>query len=241
VIACRVFEQELQVLAANATAELTVRFLEMGLHEGAAADLRTALQNAVNAVPDDRFDAIALAYGLCNLGIVGLRAHTLPIVLPRAHDCIGLLLGGNERYLAWLRLHPDTYFQSPGWLKHLPADRVLRQQLIPVAPGLKLTEQELVARYGADNTAYLLEQFASPSRNYHRLAFISTPVPDRDKWERAAGDIARKQGWTLDHLQGDLGWLGRLINGHWNEREFLTLKPGERVEISYGSQLIAAG
>jgi hypothetical protein len=91
-----------------------------------------------------------------------------------------------------------------------------------------------------ENAAYLLDQFASSNRNYHRLALISTPVPDRDKWEHAAGEIARKQGWTFDHLEGDLGWLGRLINGDWNEREFLTLKPGERVELSYGTRLIAA-
>ena len=240
VIACRVFEQELNILAARASTELQVCFLEMGLHEGTAANLRTALQDAVNAVPADRFDAVALAYGLCNLGIVGLRAHTLPLVVPRAHDCIGMLLGNSQRYLAELESRPGTYFQSPGWLSHLPADRVLRQQIIPVAPGLKLTQEELFARYGAENAAYLLDQFASFQRNYHRLAFISTPVPDAGTCERAADNIAREQGWEFAKLEGDLGWLARLIDGDWNDREFLTLKPGKRVELTGDNRLIAA-
>jgi hypothetical protein len=239
VIACKVFGQELAVLAGDAKTEAQIQYLEIGLHTGPADQLRAVLQSAIDAVASDHFDAIALAYGLCNLGIVGLQARTLPVVVPRAHDCIGMLLGGSQRYLAQLESHPGTYFQSPGWLEHIPADRVLRQQNVPVAPGLKLSKEELIARYGAENAAYLLDQFASLNRNYHRLAFISTRVPEAEKWEHAAGEIAREQGWAFDRLPSDLGWLRRLINGDWNEREFLTLKPGERVGLCYDSQLIA--
>jgi hypothetical protein len=241
VIACRVFDQELTVLAAGAKTEAQIRYLEIGLHERTAEYLHVALQGAIDSLSTDNFDAVALAYGLCNLGIVGLQARTLPVVVPRAHDCIGMLLGSNQRYLAELESCLGTYFQSPGWLEHLPADRVLRQQNLPVGAGLKMTKEDLVARYGEENAAYLLGQFAGFTRHYCRLAYISTPVPQAENHERAAAEIAHQQGWTFDRLPGDLGWIRRLLDGEWNDQEFLTLKPGERLGVSYDTQLIATG
>jgi hypothetical protein len=41
-------------------------------------------------------------------------------------------------------------------------------------------------------------------------------------------------------LTGDLGWLRRLLNAEWNDREFLTLKPGERVGLRSDEGLIGA-
>ena len=43
VIACPVFQRELEMLAAGAKTEVTFRHLEMGLHEGPAENLRSAL------------------------------------------------------------------------------------------------------------------------------------------------------------------------------------------------------
>lgn len=240
VVACKVFDQELGVLAADAKTEVRIQYLEIGLHTGTAEQHRVALQSAIDAVAPDHFDAIALAYGLCNFGIVGLQARTLPVVVPRAHDCIGMLLGNSQRYLAELESHPGTYFQSPGWVEHLPADGVLRRQNLPVGTGFNMTREDLVARYGEENAAYLLEQLTGFTRRYCRLAYISTPVPQAENYEHAVAEIACQQGWTFDRLPGDLGWLRRLLDGDWNEREFLTLKSGERLGLSYDTQLITA-
>ena len=38
---------------------------------------------------------ILLGYGLCGNGLDGLSARHTRLVLPRAHDCIGLLMGGT--------------------------------------------------------------------------------------------------------------------------------------------------
>ena len=64
IIACAVFQRELEMLAAEATTELTFRQLDMGLHEGPAENLRTALQGAIDAIPAGECDAIAIAYGI---------------------------------------------------------------------------------------------------------------------------------------------------------------------------------
>jgi len=119
-IACRVFERELGALAGAARSEVTIRYLDIGLHERPAAYLHEALQAAIDETPADRFEAVGMAYGLCNRGLLGVQARALPVAIPRAHDCIGLLLGGNAGYLAQLAAHPGSYFQSPGWVEHLP-------------------------------------------------------------------------------------------------------------------------
>jgi hypothetical protein len=78
------------------------------------------------------------------------------------------------------------------------------------------------------------------TRHYKRLAYIATPVSRSAHWEDSAREIARGRGWKFERLTGDLGWLRRLLNAEWNDREFLRLKPGERVGLRSDEGLIGA-
>ena len=73
-----------------------------------------------------------------------------------------------------------------------------------------------------------------------RLAFIDTPAPAAEKWAAVAQNLAQRRGWKFERLAGDLGWLRRLLDADWNEREFLKLNPGERVALRSDAQLIGA-
>lgn len=239
-VACRVFERELAALAPAARCEVTVHFVEIAMHEQSGQELRAVLQDEINAAPEEDFDAIALAYGVCNRGLVGLKARGLPVVIPRAHDCLGILLGSTRRYLEEMQKEAGTYFQSSGWIEHLPADRTLRPLATTSAPGLTLDREALATRYGEEAAQFLIEEYARFTRHYKRLAFIATPVPNVEARERKAAEIARQQGWTFERLEGDLGWLRRLLDGDWNEREFLVVPPRHRVALSYDEGLIRA-
>jgi hypothetical protein len=242
-IACRVFERELELLARTAKTDLQIHYIEIGLHERPTRELGRALQLAVNTVPEEDFDAVGLGYGLCNRGIVGLRAHGLPLIIPRAHDCLGMLLGSSKRYLAELEQQPGTYFQSAGWIEHLPADRTLRPLAAGGASGgtaLSASREELIAKYGEENARFLLEEIANFTKHYQRLAYIATPVKDGEHRERQARDIAAQQGWKFETLPGDLGWLRRLVDGEWGEAEFLIVQPGQRVVLRYDEWIIGA-
>jgi len=77
------------------------RFLSKGLHDRGARVMRAGLQAAIDEAEADaeKYDALALGYGLCGNGLAGLEARSVPLVLPRAHDCITLLMGSRiERY-----------------------------------------------------------------------------------------------------------------------------------------------
>lgn len=237
-VACRVFERELEVLARSAKTELHIHYVEIGLHEQPGAQLRAALQLEVNTVPEEDYDAVALAYGLCNQGLVGLKAHGLPVAIPRAHDCLGILLGSSRRYLAELEKQAGTYFQSCGWIEHLPADRTLRP--LAAGAGLSMNKEELVARYGEEAALFLIEEYAKFTQHYRRLAFISTPVATLAEREQKAAEIAKQQGWAFERLPGDLGWLRRLVDGEWEADDILVLQPHQRVALSHDARLIAA-
>jgi hypothetical protein len=237
VIACRIFQREFEALA-PAYPDVSLQYLEMGLHTGTPEELRAALQNAIHAAPDCQ--NLALAYGLCNRGLLGIRAERRPLVIPRAHDCLALLLGGTQRYRAELDAHPGTYFQSPGWIEQLPLDGTLHLQNLPAALGPALTPDELIARYGEDNAAYLIEQFADLHRHYHRLAYIATPVPQAPAGHVRAAQIARDRNWSFAEIPGDLIWLQHLLSGPWTDPDFLVVPPYHRVVIRYDDQLFAA-
>jgi hypothetical protein len=240
VISCRVFERELEVLVPQAKCEVKLEYLEMGLHERPGEQLRLALQRAVDAVAADGAEAIAIGYGLCNRGLVGLKARTVPLVLPRAHDCLGILLGSSRRYLAELDKEAGTYFQSAGWIENLPGDRTLRPLAAGSQGATSASKAELVERYGAENAEFLLKELGSLTRLYKRLAYIQTPVAAARQFEEQAAKLAQQRGWKFEKLPGDLGWLRRLLDGDWNEAEFLVVRPGERVTLRYDELLIGS-
>jgi hypothetical protein len=239
-IGCPIFQREIERLAAATPNAVTLHWLEIGLHERPASALRDALQAAIDAASPGDFDAVLLAYGLCNRGVVGLAATSLPVVIPRAHDCLGILLGSTGRYLDQLESEPGTYFQSAGWLEHANLNRELGQPAFTLGPASSFSRASLAEKYGEENADFLLEQLTGMTSHYERLAFIDTPVPEAGKWEGVARDIAAKRGWRFDRLAGDLGWLRRLVDGEWSEDEFQLLKPGECVVTRSDDRLIGA-
>ena len=239
-VGCPVFQRELELVAAAAQPTITLRWLEIGLHERPSAALREALQAAVDDAERADVDAVLLGYGLCNRGLVGLMARSRPVVIPRAHDCLGILLGSTGRYLEQLESEPGTYFQSAGWVEQSSLTGGISQPVFTLGPAARLSREALAERYGEDNADFLLEQLAALTSRYRRLAFIDTPVQALEDRAEIARGLAEQRGWRFDRLPGDLGWLRRLVAGKWDEGEFQLLQPGERLVLRSDEGLIGA-
>ena len=116
-IGCEVLFREMCAACARSPHQVDVEFLPKGLHDLGGKPMAAKIQEVVDRVPEGAYQAILLGYGLCGNGLDGLTARHTRLVLPRAHDCIALLMGSRERYQAYFDGNPGTFYRSTGWLE----------------------------------------------------------------------------------------------------------------------------
>jgi hypothetical protein len=213
----------------------------MGLHD-LGASMRPRLQERINASDHDELDAILLGYALCGRGTEGLRAGNTQIVIPRAHDCIGLLMGGRQRYQEYFDTHPGVYFRSSGWIENQSSDRTLQPANSAAKKniGERRSRDEFIAQYGEENGNYLFKEFNAFRRHYSGLTYISTGVESDDACRTIARFEAEKEGWAFTEIKGSLTLLERLVNGEWSEDDFLVVPPGASVRGALGERIVEA-
>ncbi len=238
VIACEVLFREVSYCAARARPMVDVTFLPKGLHDTGAGPMARRLQQAIDEVDAATYDAILLAYGLCNYGICGLRAP-LPLVVPRAHDCITLLLGSRQRYRAYFDRHPATYYLSTGWMERA-GDPNEQPNSVTARLGLSASYVDYVARYGEEKAHYLMETLGDWMRHYRRLAYIDTGFGDFTHYKEAARREAAERGWEYEELQGGTVLLQRLLDGEWAAEDFLLVPPGFSIVAADDDDAIVA-
>jgi hypothetical protein len=239
-ISCEVFTREMFDTAARSPHQVDVTTLPKGLHDIGCEGMRSRLQTAVDAVDSTMYDAILLGYGLCNNGIAGLIARSLPLIVPRGHDCMTLFLGSREKYEEYFRANPGTYFLTSGWIERGEATGDLRQISIQHASGMDMTLAQLVAKYGEENAQFLWDELCDQTKHYRQLTFIAMGIePDGTFKEQAAAKAAEK-GWQFKVEQGSMELIRRLVNGPWEDAEFLRVGPGHRIVADFGPGLISA-
>ena len=241
VIACEVVARELYWCAARARHAADITLLPQGLHDNSDV-CRDHLQEKVDAAANDRYDALLLGYGLCNNSLVGVRAGPIPLVIPRAHDCITLLLGSKERYAEAFAAHPGTYWYSSGWLecRQKSGEPVEPRPNSGLGPTYKRAEyQELVAKYGEDNAKYLASFLGQWEENYTRGVLIRFPFDRHLGLEAQVRRICDEKGWEFATMEGDLGLIQAGLDGEWDGERFLTVEPGQAVRASFDDGVLA--
>jgi len=233
-ISCEVLFREMCDACAHSPHQVDPEFLPKGLHDLGGKPMRAKIQESVDRTPDGTYDAILLGYGLCGNGLDGLTARHTRLVAPRAHDCIALLMGSRERYLAYFEGNPGTFYRSTGWLERGKGLQQLTHQTIGIDESL----EALVARYGEDNGRYLYDEMTSYQSHYSKLTFIETGLEPGSKFADEAAAEAGEKGWTFERLPGDLAWLRRMVAGEWAEAEFVVAAPGQRIGASYDNGVL---
>jgi hypothetical protein len=236
-ISCEIFYREICAAVAKSPHRVDIEFLPKGLHDLPPGEMPSKVQEVIDAVPADTYDAVLLGYALCNNGLSGVTARSCPLILPRAHDCITLFLGSRTRYREVFDSHPGTYFLTSGWIERGEksgdlADLSVQQQL-----GMNLTMKALVEQYGEDNAEFLYETLCNGTKNYNRFLYIPMGV-EPENMEQQAKEQAAEREWDFETLPGDMRLITDLVNGNWNEEDFLTVPPGGTIKPSYDDRIV---
>ncbi|MFW6154408.1 MAG: DUF1638 domain-containing protein [Planctomycetota bacterium] len=236
-IGCEILFREACLLAARSPLQVDIAFQHKGLHDLPTEQMRRTLQQAIDeAAASGHYRAVLLGYARCNDGVVGLRAPSIPLVIPKAHDCITLFFGSRRRYQAYFDAHPGTYFHTTGWIERndpdVPGQPGVMEQL-----GLNTTYAELVAQYGEENARYVLETLGDWKRNYRRLCYLRMGVTDETPFVATSRDHAAANDWQFDLCEGDLSLLERLFSGRWND-DLLVIPPGECIAARNDDEIL---
>lgn len=215
VIACKVFQGLVEkYLPAGRRGEVT--FLDYGLHR-VPKNLTAKLQEQINSVVEPSL--ILLGYGLCGNGLNGIQARQHTLIVPKADDCIAILLGSRAAYRAQFELEPGTYYLTKGWLES--GSDPLKEY------------HEYVEKYGEREAEWLMDQMY---RNYRRLVFVAHEQADLETYRPRALEVARyceRWGMRYEEIVGSDSYIARLADaglapGSVGD-DFLLIPPGGEI------------
>jgi hypothetical protein len=188
--------------------EVLVRVLEIALHRNRKR-LQQALEMAVREMAG-HIDALLLGYGLCGNALenVGeLLDIDKPIFVPMDNghpvdDCVGLLIGGRERYVAEQRRVPGTVFMIPGFASHV---------------------HEIVREDPRDMEHRGLKRMFA---RYERALLVLTPAMQEEEMRRNADEFIILLGLRSETYQGTL----TLLSTAWQAvRDYLKTVTAEKM------------
>ena len=237
-IACEVLARPLYFSAATSPHIIDIQLIEKGLHEH-PQKLRDHLQDQIDATRSDTYEAILLAYGLCGQATSGLTARDVPMVIPRAHDCITLFLGSRTRYQDQFSQYPGTYWYVQDYIEREKEPGSSLSLGAAYTDDIKSVYNDYVAKFGQENADYLMEVMGAWHSHYQRAAYIDMGIGNGDGVQAKAEAEAQRRGWTFERMVGDMVLIRRLLVGPW-EDDFLTVQPGQQIHMSYDENILCA-
>lgn len=237
-ISCDSIARAVYHCAATSPHIVDVELIRLGLHIW-PDKLRDRIQERIDAASQDSYDNLLLGYGLCGQATNGLVARGIPLVIPRAHDCITFYLGSRERYQDEHEKHPGTIWYTKDYVERTRDSDDMVPLGADIVTDLPSVYEKYVEKYGKSNADYLMEVMGEWQKHYERAAFVDQGVGDVTAEEAKARLDAERRGWRFEKMAGDLVLIRRLLFGDWDE-DFLTVQPGERITIAFGQEIITA-
>lgn len=188
--------------------EVLVNVLELGLHNRKKL-LQEGLAEAAREM-GSRVDALLLGYGLCGNALEKpdelLSDAGVPVFIPMdedhpVDDCIGLLIGGRDRYYGEQCQVAGTFFMIPGWTTHWK----------------RMFEQEF-GNLSVDMARRLF-------KDYERSLLISTPIMSLEEMKQNSKAFNELFGLRTEVYKGTLSILQKT----WDTaKQYLNSKSNRR-------------
>jgi hypothetical protein len=231
VISCAVLEPEVRHFLRDNPRVRELEFIPLALHEDPAR-LQRELQEAVRrAEANPAVEAIVLVFGLCGRAVENLRHPRCPIILARAHDCVTLFLGDKDRYAAYVKDNPGTYWYNPGFIRGKTIAGPDREARL---------REEFAKKFDPDDVDFLIEQDRAGLAHYNRAAYVSMDLEDSKPDEEYTRSCAACHNWGFDRVPGNPELLQALLRGDWDETRFLIVPPNHVVRLTADDTIIRA-
>ncbi|MDI1320484.1 MAG: DUF1638 domain-containing protein [bacterium] len=231
-ISCNVFQREASWCIARSPHLIDPEYTELGEH-ARSAGLRALIQGKIDAVEASgkTYDAILLLFGLCGNATVGLQARRTRLVMPRAHDCCTILLGSRAKYAEHFSQAPSTPFSSAGYLER--GSYFLRTS-DDGQTGVQSGDayRALVAKFGEEDAKFIWAEM-NPAHGDNRAVFIDLPQTSHLGYAEQFAAKAQAAGKESIRLEGNIRLIENLLQGDWNEKEYLIVPPASTIEGVY--------
>ena len=204
IIACEVMKEEL--LAVKAACETSFDFISMGLHLR-PEKLKVRLQEEIEKTSG--FSRIVMGFGLCGGTMKDIKAGNIRLTVPRVHDCLPVLTGCADIYKNKSERVTGTFFTSGGWME---GERSF--------PG---EYRRICTRYGPQKALGVMKTMLD---SYSRFMYIRTGHPREESSLRESLNLSAMLGLTHDIRTGNPDFLKRIVNGPWEDSEFINIDPG---------------
>jgi hypothetical protein len=239
-LTCDALTRPVYLCAAHSPHVIDVELIERGMHIQ-PAKLRNHLQSLIDQSEGCGYDALLFAYGLCGQATAGLAARSIPLVIPRAHDCITLFLGSRQRYTDEFINHPGTYWYSQDYIERDDGTGASLSIGSDLDTDLQATYVAYVEKYGKDNADYLMQVMGAWQKHYNRAVFIDIGIGDGSRVENTARQEAERRGWSFERMAGDIVLIRRLLEGVWthdSDEDYLLVPPGQSVTMTNREDVI---
>jgi hypothetical protein len=233
---CEVLVRPLYHAAATSPHIVDIELLDRGLHN-VSSDLRAQLQTRIDTLQAGRYDFILLAYGLCGLSLNGVKPATIPLVIPKAHDCITLFLGSRNRYMEEFQKDPGTYWYTQDYIERNDPNSDPIEMGVNFSLDLEKMYSKYLKKYGKEKADYLIDTMSQWQAHYDRAAYIDLKLGDGSKAEYFAKEEALRKGWKFERLTGDLSLIRKLVRGDWDD-DFLVVHPGNHISFAYNEDIL---
>ena len=213
ILACRVLQT---MMAPYLNGPAT--FLEYGYHR--TPQLMTpALQAELDRVTEP--SVFVIGYGLCGNGLAGLKAGRHTLIVPRADDCITLLLGSYQSYIQEFNAEPGTYYLTKGWLES--GSHPLKEY------------HELLEKYDQETADWILDE---QYRNYTRIVLVAPNQAELEDCRPKAKEVAefceQRWGFRYEERLGSDEFVKKLVTVAHKLKEstedFLVIPPGGEIK-----------
>ena len=239
-ICCDVFTRIACDLVSKSPHIIDLEFIPMLAHVEPER-LREIIQQKIGDATENssgrKYEAIILGFGLCGNSIIGLSS-SIPMIIPRAHDCCTLFMGSKERFLSEFGSSLSARWSTTGYFERTRA-RNVEYSYSDQLDNYKTSKEYMryLEQYDEETADYLWETL-HPKIESHEAFYINIDGFEySNSYEQYKADMD-KRDVSVKTVEGDVSLLKALVDGDWDEDRFLTVPPGKKIAGIYDMNIV---